>query len=141
MFTEVIENPDTPLYILENIANSKEEYFRKYVAESPRLSVKSLRKLASEDNLKIDDHLARNPSVPQEILRKLADKNNKHINISLAQNLNLPLDILDRFANHKCLNLYSIERWLCSEIRDFAKETLKNLKIKSTKIKYYYSFT
>lgn len=116
------KNQGTPPEILQQLANSDNEYIRESVANNPNTLPETLKQLADDDldfvretavsNPNIQPeviqqsharnseyHLVNNPNTPPKTLQQFADSKDPFIRELLAKNPNTPPDILRQLAN------------------------------------------
>jgi len=87
--------------IVEEIANDTKENFliRSRAAGNPNLSVKTLIKLARDDDWVIQEGVALTPSAPPALLAELAENESESVRAAVAINPSTPDEILDKLSN------------------------------------------
>ena len=95
----VAENPSTPVEMLVKLADDEYSDVREKVAENPNAPVETLVKLA-DDDFSVKGKVAKNPSTPVETLVKLADDDSFGIQENIALNPRTPAEILVKLANN-----------------------------------------
>lgn len=91
----------TPIDILERLAQDPNEDVRSTVANNRNLPLATLLRLADDSSSKVRSQLIHqqfNRSTPVEILAKLADDPDSNIRMNIARNVNTPPDILAQLA-------------------------------------------
>lgn len=118
VLVNAIENPNTPLPILEKVLTgmSEKEGERIFVAENPRTPPLVLEKLAKDKRDGIRRTVAKNPKTPVSVLAKLADDKYDAVRRGAAENSNTPVSILERLAKDKN-----------EDVREAARNTLEDL--------------
>ncbi|GGA06766.1 hypothetical protein [Okeania sp. KiyG1] len=89
----------TPVEILEMLADDESEEVRKLVAENPDTPVETLVKLANDSSKSVKEKLVSNSKTPVEILEILADDESEKIRQLVAKNSHTPVETLVKLAN------------------------------------------
>jgi hypothetical protein len=100
----IARDRQTPIEILEKLAQDPNEDVRSIVANSQNLPLETLLKLADDPSQKVRSQLVRqqsNRSTPIEILIKLADDPDTDIRMNIARNSNTPTEVLAKLALRK----------------------------------------
>lgn len=100
-YQSAVENLDTPAAILDEIAQTKWEYFRQQIAYHPNTSAKTLQKLAIDKNWYIRAAVATHPNLPINLIEKLAQDKCLTVRLAIVKNPNTPASLLIKFSQDK----------------------------------------
>ncbi|MGI0483596.1 HEAT repeat domain-containing protein, partial [Geminocystis sp. CENA526] len=114
-FNSLVENPNTPAKVLENMAlqelTGKKNWdgsLLREIASHPNTSGKVLTKIASHPEIpaEVSEKIASHPKTPIKILEKLANNDNDKRDISkaLLQNPNTPVSLLENHIYPFCVD-------------------------------------
>ena len=96
----------TPKFVLNWLANDKEYYVRRAVAENPNTSTETLERLANDKYWTVRCWVAYNPNTPQETLERLANDRDWYVRSYVAGNHNTPQYIKTYIKIKRFLNYY-----------------------------------
>jgi hypothetical protein len=88
-------NPQTPPMVLDHLVNCGVPFVLVRIAENPRSSAETLRKLAGNESVSVRTAVAENYDAPVDVHKKLAQDECVDVRFAVAENANLPPDILE----------------------------------------------
>jgi len=91
-------NPNTPVSVLEKLAEDEESLVRSGVAHNPNIPVSVLEKLAEDEESLVRSGVAHNPNTPVSVLEKLAEDEESLVREAVAHNPNTPVSVLEKLA-------------------------------------------
>ncbi len=92
------ENPNSPQFILEELANDKDSISHFLVSKNPSAPPHLLEEMSKETNFIVIQNVVSNPNTPPHILSDFANSSDEGIRGNLASNPNLPLEISKKLA-------------------------------------------
>ena len=100
----VAENTNTPVSLLEKLAEDENEYVRCNVAKNTNTPASALEKLAENKESLVRMYVASNANTPVPLLEKLAEDEYEDVRIGVAENANTPVPVLEKLAEDE--NMY-----------------------------------
>jgi len=94
IYRALVENPNSPLILMESAAEDEWYALRRSAARNPSTPQYVLRRLATDGDRMCIRHVADNPSAPEDALRSLATDHDATIRAAVARNPSLPDDAL-----------------------------------------------
>ncbi len=103
LLPEVVSNPNTPIYILQKLAEKSVWQVRQIVAYNRNTPVYILEKLAQDDEPEVRKCIASNSKTPAYVLEKMTDFDFQKWNIlkAIAKNHNASINTLEKLKNSK----------------------------------------
>ncbi|NEP83514.1 MAG: hypothetical protein F6K39_38525 [Okeania sp. SIO3B3] len=124
----VAENPDTPVETLLKLLNDSSEYVKEKLVSNPNTPVEILEMLSDAESIKVRQLVAENPDTPVETLVKLANDSSKYVKQKLVSNPNTPVEILKRLGlEEKIFNISNanIPASLLEELAEHSSESVR----------------
>ncbi|KAF3888683.1 MULTISPECIES: HEAT repeat domain-containing protein [Nostocales] len=91
-------NPNTPIDLLEKLANDEDDYVRRAAVTNSNASVNILEKLGLDTNSDVREVVAYHPHTPVTTLTQLAEDRGWHIRKAVASHPNAPASVLNKLA-------------------------------------------
>jgi hypothetical protein len=79
IFISLAKNKNTPVKILEELAEKPDGEVRRYIAEHPNTSIETLKILADDKYYLVKISVAKNPNATRDILLKLKSDKNEEV--------------------------------------------------------------